>query len=59
MLAAGGDDMKVHLYAENDSGELEHKDALQGHEDWVRSLDFTTTINADGAKCACVSCALR
>lgn len=40
LLAAGTDDWKIHLYTEN-NGEVLKLDSLAGHEDWVRSLDFT------------------
>ncbi|EGD81577.1 hypothetical protein PTSG_02292 [Salpingoeca rosetta] len=50
VLACGGDDMRVHVYAETASDGLVHQDSLPGHEDWVRSLDFTTIHTADGSK---------
>eukprot|EP01147_Barroeca_monosierra_P008732 gene8732-1115_t len=40
-LACGGDDMRVRVYAAGSNGRLEFQDALQGHEDWIRSITVT------------------
>lgn len=37
----GGDDMLVHLYARNSAGVFCEHHVFQGHEDWVRGVDFT------------------
>ncbi|KAK9728923.1 Elongator subunit elp2 [Basidiobolus ranarum] len=46
ILACGSTDMKVHLYIEK-NGEFVQALSLQGHEDWVRTLAFTTFVNGD------------
>lgn len=47
LLAYAADDDKVHLYAENYPKCFERVETLEGHEDWVRGLDFTTDDNGD------------
>ncbi|KAG7254162.1 hypothetical protein CRUP_007735, partial [Coryphaenoides rupestris] len=41
ILACGGDDCRVHLYVLSD-GQLSKVMSLQGHEDWVRGLEWAT-----------------
>lgn len=33
--------MRVRVYAAGSNGRLEFQDALQGHEDWIRSITVT------------------
>ncbi|KAK7898662.1 hypothetical protein WMY93_019515 [Mugilogobius chulae] len=42
IMACGGDDSKVHLYVLNHGKELQKALTLQGHEDWVRGLAWTS-----------------
>lgn len=42
VLACGGDDSRVHLYVLA-NGELQKVMTLQGHEDWVRGVAWTST----------------
>uniref|UniRef100_A0A0B7ACE9 Elongator complex protein 2 n=2 Tax=Arion vulgaris TaxID=1028688 RepID=A0A0B7ACE9_9EUPU len=42
ILACGCDDHKVHLYVPGENGKFFRILVLPGHEDWVRSLHFTT-----------------
>ncbi|ORX89886.1 WD40 repeat-like protein [Basidiobolus meristosporus CBS 931.73] len=46
IMACGSTDMKVHLYVEK-NGEFVKVLSLQGHEDWVRTLAFTTYLHDD------------
>uniref|UniRef100_A0A3Q3JV70 Elongator complex protein 2 n=1 Tax=Monopterus albus TaxID=43700 RepID=A0A3Q3JV70_MONAL len=39
ILACGGDDSRVHLYVQS-SGQLQNVLSLQGHEDWVRGVEW-------------------
>ncbi|XP_064456155.1 elongator complex protein 2-like isoform X1 [Ornithodoros turicata] len=45
VFAYGGDDMLVHMYARNPTGEFCKCHTFQGHEDWVRGIDFVTYEN--------------
>lgn len=47
LLAYATDDDKIHLQGENYPKCFEKVEALFGHEDWVRGLDFTTDDNGD------------
>ena len=47
LLAIATDDDKVHFYGKNQLQCFEKVESLIGHEDWVRSLDFTTDDNGD------------
>lgn len=47
LLAYAADDDKIHLYAENYPKCFERVETLEGHEDWVRGLDFTNDDNGD------------
>ncbi|XP_052803085.1 elongator complex protein 2-like [Mya arenaria] len=50
MLACGCDDMKIHVYIEQDTPnglQFTPVITLPGHEDWVRALDFTLHDNGD------------
>ncbi|KAF7210717.1 elongator complex protein 2 [Nothobranchius furzeri] len=51
VLACGGDDCKVHLYAQA-NGQLQKVMTLQGHEDWVRGVEWTSA----GAELLLASC---
>uniref|UniRef100_A0A3Q0SE02 Elongator complex protein 2 n=1 Tax=Amphilophus citrinellus TaxID=61819 RepID=A0A3Q0SE02_AMPCI len=42
ILACGGDDSRVHLYVQA-NGQLQKALSLQGHEDWVRGVDWAST----------------
>ncbi|KAM9385150.1 elongator complex protein 2 [Pholidichthys leucotaenia] len=42
ILACGGDDSRVHLYVHAD-GQFQKAMSLQGHEDWVRGVAWTST----------------
>uniref|UniRef100_A0AAX7T7V2 Elongator complex protein 2 n=1 Tax=Astatotilapia calliptera TaxID=8154 RepID=A0AAX7T7V2_ASTCA len=42
ILACGGDDSRVHLYVQAD-GQLQRAMSLQGHEDWVRGVEWAST----------------
>ncbi|XP_061677937.1 elongator complex protein 2 isoform X2 [Syngnathoides biaculeatus] len=42
VLACGGDDSRVHLYARSREKKLRRVTALQGHEDWVRGVAWTS-----------------
>ncbi|CAH1788294.1 unnamed protein product [Owenia fusiformis] len=46
ILACVGDDMKVHLYTEN-SGQFVKGISLPGHEDWIRSCEFSQQSDGD------------
>ncbi|XP_071776254.2 elongator complex protein 2 [Centroberyx gerrardi] len=41
ILACGGDDSRVHLYVQF-SGQLQKAMSLQGHEDWVRGVEWAS-----------------
>ncbi|XP_053303188.1 elongator complex protein 2 isoform X3 [Pleuronectes platessa] len=41
ILACGGDDCRVHLYVQS-SGQFQKALSLQGHEDWVRGVAWTS-----------------
>lgn len=47
LLAYATDDDKIHLFGENHSRCFEKLETLEGHEDWVRGLDFTVDTNGD------------
>uniref|UniRef100_A0AAQ6IMJ1 Elongator complex protein 2 n=1 Tax=Anabas testudineus TaxID=64144 RepID=A0AAQ6IMJ1_ANATE len=42
ILACGGDDSRVHLYVLS-NGQLQKTLSLQGHEDWVRGVEWAST----------------
>uniref|UniRef100_A0A3P8VKF9 Elongator complex protein 2 n=1 Tax=Cynoglossus semilaevis TaxID=244447 RepID=A0A3P8VKF9_CYNSE len=42
ILACGGDDSRVHLYIRS-NGQFKKAMSLQGHEDWVRGVEWTTS----------------
>lgn len=42
-MAVASDDSKVQIYLETNDNNFKHTVDLQGHNDWVRGLDFTTT----------------
>ncbi|KAK2830294.1 hypothetical protein Q5P01_018225 [Channa striata] len=42
ILACGGDDSRVHLYVKCNE-QLQKAMSLQGHEDWVRGVEWTST----------------
>ncbi|KAM6900016.1 elongator complex protein 2 [Xenentodon cancila] len=42
ILACGGDDSLVHLYVQA-NGQLQKAMSLQGHEDWVRGVEWAST----------------
>ncbi|KAM4538708.1 elongator complex protein 2 [Odontesthes bonariensis] len=42
ILACGGDDSRVHLYARS-NGQLQKTMTLQGHEDWIRGVEWAST----------------
>ncbi|XP_037549325.1 elongator complex protein 2 [Nematolebias whitei] len=42
ILACGGDDSRVHLYVQANR-QLQKVMSLQGHEDWVRGVEWTST----------------
>uniref|UniRef100_A0A665WMV5 Elongator complex protein 2 n=1 Tax=Echeneis naucrates TaxID=173247 RepID=A0A665WMV5_ECHNA len=50
ILACGGDDSRVHLYVQS-NGQLQKAMSLQGHEDWVRGVAWTS-INLLLASCS-------
>ncbi|XP_060110502.1 elongator complex protein 2 [Heteronotia binoei] len=39
ILACGGDDCRIHLYTQQD-GQFQKQLALQGHEDWIRGVEW-------------------
>ncbi|XP_035476834.2 elongator complex protein 2 [Scophthalmus maximus] len=41
ILACGGDDSRVHLYVQS-KGELQKVKSLQGHEDWIRGVEWAS-----------------
>ncbi|XP_029022955.1 elongator complex protein 2 [Betta splendens] len=41
ILACGGDDSRVHLYVRS-NGQLQKAMSLQGHEDWVRGVEWAS-----------------
>ncbi|XP_031585140.1 elongator complex protein 2 [Oreochromis aureus] len=41
ILACGGDDSRVHLYVQA-NGQLQRAMSLQGHEDWVRGVEWAS-----------------
>ncbi|KAM4631293.1 elongator complex protein 2 [Polymixia lowei] len=41
ILACGGDDSRVHLYVQS-NGQLKKAMLLQGHEDWVRGVEWAS-----------------
>ncbi|XP_029919923.1 elongator complex protein 2 isoform X2 [Myripristis murdjan] len=41
VLACGGDDSRVHLYVQS-NGQLQRVVSLQGHEDWVRGVEWAS-----------------
>ncbi|XP_017275350.1 elongator complex protein 2 [Kryptolebias marmoratus] len=51
ILACGGDDSRLHLYVPA-NGQLRKVMSLQGHEDWVRGVEWTST----GAELLLASC---
>ncbi|KAF3431933.1 hypothetical protein FNV43_RR26669 [Rhamnella rubrinervis] len=48
VLAMGGLDNKIHLYCGERTGKFIHACELKGHTDWIRSLDFSLPICANG-----------
>ncbi|XP_041868544.1 elongator complex protein 2 [Melanotaenia boesemani] len=42
ILACGGDDSRVHLYVQS-KGQFQKAMSLQGHEDWVRGVEWAST----------------
>ncbi|KAM9738304.1 elongator complex protein 2 [Menidia menidia] len=42
ILACGGDDSRVHLYTRT-NGQLQKAMSLQGHEDWIRGVEWAST----------------
>ncbi|XP_077404393.1 elongator complex protein 2 isoform X2 [Vanacampus margaritifer] len=42
ILACGGDDSRVHLYVQSPEKKLQRVMMLQGHEDWVRGVAWTS-----------------
>ncbi|XP_029369470.1 elongator complex protein 2 isoform X2 [Echeneis naucrates] len=51
ILACGGDDSRVHLYVQS-NGQLQKAMSLQGHEDWVRGVAWTS-ISGDLLLASC------
>ncbi|KAK3108608.1 hypothetical protein FSP39_011810 [Pinctada imbricata] len=47
LIACGCDDHKVHLFVLNEGQEFKKVMTLQGHEDWVRAVDFTVDDKGD------------
>nr|ATB19569.1 putative ATELP2 [Cupressus duclouxiana] len=48
ILAMGGLDNKVHLYVSERKGKFVPACELKGHQDWIRSLDFSIPAIAEG-----------
>ncbi|XP_054619533.1 elongator complex protein 2 [Dunckerocampus dactyliophorus] len=46
VLACGGDDSRVHLYVQSREQKLRRVMTLQGHEDWVRGVVWTSVGGA-------------
>ncbi|XP_075995702.1 elongator complex protein 2 isoform X2 [Genypterus blacodes] len=42
ILACGGDDSRVHLYVQASGQQLQKVMSLQGHEDWIRGVEWTS-----------------
>ncbi|PIN23701.1 RNA polymerase II elongator complex, subunit ELP2, WD repeat superfamily [Handroanthus impetiginosus] len=47
-LAMGGLDNKIHIYSGERTGKFVHACEVKGHTDWIRSLDFSLPIYANG-----------
>ncbi|KAG6396598.1 hypothetical protein SASPL_142751 [Salvia splendens] len=47
-LAMGGLDNKIHIYSGERSGKFVHACELKGHNDWIRCLDFSLPLHANG-----------
>lgn len=47
-LAMGGLDNKIHIYSGERTGKFVHACELKGHTDWIRSLDFSLPLYANG-----------
>lgn len=50
VLAMGGLDNKIHLYCGERTGKFSRACELKGHSDWIRSLDFSLPIVANGTR---------
>ncbi|CAG5118142.1 unnamed protein product [Candidula unifasciata] len=53
IVACGCDDHKVHLYVAGDDGQYFRVLVLSGHEDWIRSLNFTVDDAGDILLASC------
>lgn len=53
LLAVGGNDAIVYLYALNVNNTYSNILSLKGHEDWIRGLDFLTTENSNILLASC------
>jgi WD40 repeat protein len=43
LVAVGGVDFRIKIYAETSSASFEKMVELEGHQDWIRGLDFAIT----------------
>ncbi|XP_071484227.1 elongator complex protein 2-like [Diadema antillarum] len=60
VLALGGDDCRIHLYVESSEGKFVKVQSLDGHEDWIRCLEFAYDDNGDLLLASCAQdCFIR
>ncbi|PRP86468.1 elongator complex protein 2 [Planoprotostelium fungivorum] len=53
VLALGGVDSLIHVYIQNDQGNFVRVVQLQGHEDWIRGVEFALCDDGDLLLASC------